>query len=196
MGLWTVQPATHLIADWSDSMTTPSQLLYREIPLTQGQIARVSPEDYERLSANKWFAHFNPHTRSFYAGRNVSRGDGSQYRVWMHREILGLDYGDPIQGEHKIAGDTLNNLRSNLERIPAEKQAHNKRLYRSNKSGYAGVRQVGENSWESSIRFQGVRIHLGTHDTLELAVAARRAGVEKYHRRPIAAPDGESRKEK
>lgn len=30
---------------------------YREIPLTRGFVALVDSEDYERMSAHKWFAH-------------------------------------------------------------------------------------------------------------------------------------------
>lgn len=43
----------------------------KEIPLTQGQVAIVSDEDYEDLSQFKWFAYYSTFTRSFYAKRKV-----------------------------------------------------------------------------------------------------------------------------
>ena len=41
-------------------MTTPSTPLYREIQLTQGQVALVSAHRFQELSAYKWYAHSPP----------------------------------------------------------------------------------------------------------------------------------------
>ncbi len=81
---------------------------YRLIPLTQGQFAKVSPEDYERMMQWKWQAQWDSRAKSFKAMR------GSGKRVLMHREVLMVT--DPsIEVDHKDH-DTLNNQRYNLRR--------------------------------------------------------------------------------
>lgn len=90
-------------------MTSPTEL-YREIPLTQGQVALVDASDYEWLMQWKWFALWNKTSRSFYAARNPKNIDGKRAHIRMNRLILGLEYGDPRMGDHRD-GNTLNNLR-------------------------------------------------------------------------------------
>lgn len=41
----------------------------KEIPLTQDQIVLVDDEWFDELNQYKWFAHYYPHTNSFYAQR-------------------------------------------------------------------------------------------------------------------------------
>ena len=84
----------NLMAMEGHKMTSPLGKLYREISLTQGQIAIVSPEDYERLNQFTWFAQWADHTQSFYAVRNARGSDGGRVFIRMHREILGLGRGD------------------------------------------------------------------------------------------------------
>lgn len=42
----------------------------KEIPLTQGQVALVDDEDFERVNAFKWCAKWHSKTKSFYAVRS------------------------------------------------------------------------------------------------------------------------------
>lgn len=84
----------------------------REIPLTQGKVALVDDEDYERLTRHKWYAVRAPHT--FYACRNLPSPQKGP--VGMHRAVLGLPPRvgpDGILADH-WDGDGLNNQRSNL----------------------------------------------------------------------------------
>jgi hypothetical protein len=146
---------------------------YREIPLTQGQVAKVSPEDFVLLSQWKWHAYWNANTRSFYAVRKLPRTpDTPRVQVWMHRQVLGLEYGDRRQGDHHNH-DTLDNQRHNLRVATRQQQQANIRTQKNNQWGLKGVsyeRRTGR--WTSSIMHARKVIHLGTFATAELAHAA------------------------
>ena len=78
-------PSTAFARKQRPALTQPLNKLYRFIPLTQGQIAIVDLEDFERLSQWVWFAMWNPHTRGFRAARTEERR-----HVYMHQEIMGF----------------------------------------------------------------------------------------------------------
>ena len=59
----------------------------KTIPLTQGQVAMVDDEDFERINQHKWHLLKSPYT--FYAVRTTPRKEGRKM-IYMHREILGL----------------------------------------------------------------------------------------------------------
>lgn len=60
----------------------------RTVPLTKGQVAIVDLEDYERVAAHLWFAHWNKHINGFYARRNY--GGTMQ---GMHAFIMNVEEG-------------------------------------------------------------------------------------------------------
>lgn len=63
------------------------------------------------------------------------------------------------------------------------KTALRAKLHKGNKSGHKGVRWLEDrNCWLAYIGFRGKQINLGYHPTKELAIAARKAGEEKYHK--------------
>lgn len=56
-----------------------------------------------------------------------------------------------------------------------------KKLAKNNKSGYTGVYQVAKSGkWCAQIRFKGKTYSLGTFDTIDAAVKARRVGEEMH----------------
>ena len=116
-------------------MPTPD---YREIPLTQGQVVRVSAHRYEHLMQWKWYAMRRPDRGCFYAVRNPCWAKGKQRPVYMHRYILGLEWGDPRQGDH-INRNTLDNTDENLRIVTPAQQMKNQNKRRDNKSGYRGA---------------------------------------------------------
>ena len=59
----------------------------KEIPLDNGQAAKVDDEDYEWLSAYSCYAYFNPDRQMTYAAHDTPSGR----RVLMHDVIMGLD---------------------------------------------------------------------------------------------------------
>jgi hypothetical protein len=145
-------------------MQTPAVPSYREIPLTQGKVALVDEADFEWVSQWKWHARYCPNRKSFYAAR-ADRSKGKYINVVLHRELMGLPYGDKRQADH-INHDTLNNQRSNLRVCTAAQNAQNRRIRLDGKSGYKGVsfdKQSGK--WKASIRLNGALRNLGRFDS-------------------------------
>ena len=147
----------------------------REILLTRGMVALVDDEDYDRLSVRSWSARWNSGGRCWYA---VSGG------VLMHREVLGLQKGDPREGDHLEPEDTLNNQKLNLRiATHAENQA-NRRKNRNNTSGRKGVHVCKRNGgWQVVIGFGGKNLFLGRFkkDDLELAASVYAEAAARYH---------------
>jgi hypothetical protein len=59
----------------------------KEIPLTNGQKAKVDDEDYEYLSRYIWYAYYDSEKAMTYAAHDTPGGR----RVFMHDVIMGLD---------------------------------------------------------------------------------------------------------
>jgi hypothetical protein len=146
---------------------------YLTIPLTQGQFAIVDAADYEWLSQWKWCAEWKPGSSTFYASR-TSYTEGRYSRVYMHREILGLERGDKRRGDHRDFNG-LNNRRDNLRiATPRQNQTH-QRMHRTNTNGFRGVVPVKRKNgmvYEAYIRIAGgKRKYLGLSHTIEQAGA-------------------------
>jgi len=108
------------------------------IPLTQGQYATVSAEDYPRVSGHRWYAHWVPPTRSFRAVRMTrDRGGPRDSLEFMHRVIMGVD--DPKLDVDHIDHDTLNNRRENLRVATRAANASNQRKMPGTSSRFKGV---------------------------------------------------------
>ena len=59
----------------------------KEIPLRNGQSAKVDDEDYEYLSRYTWYAYYDPEKQMTYAAHDTPDGR----RVFMHDVVMGLD---------------------------------------------------------------------------------------------------------
>lgn len=159
----------------------PSADNTRHIPLTQGQSTRVNANNYKRFAKWKWYAQWNPKTRSFYAARTAPTVDGKcAGTIWMHREVLGLKRGDKRQGDHINSGDTLDNRRSNLRIASGFQNQHNRRKLRIGQSALKGVTRAHK-KWKAEIKHNGKWYYLGVHETPELAHEAYCAAAEKLN---------------
>lgn len=106
----------------------------KRIRLTQNKFALVDDEDYQKLIQHRWYSQkFN--NNLWYAGRKTPRP--AHIALLMHREILGLSFGDNKQIDHKD-GDGLNNQRYNL-RICTQSQNNLNRPKVKGISKYKGV---------------------------------------------------------
>lgn len=147
----------------------------KTISLTQGKIALVDDEDYERLSRHKWYAIKSKHT--YYAVRNLPRENGKQHGIRMHRVILGLT-SPKLQGDHKDH-DGLNNQKYNLRICTNLQNSWNKKKHKTNVAGIKGIRFLGK-SWEVRICINGEAKAIGLFPSLEQASTAYNAAALNY----------------
>lgn len=80
------------------------------IPLTRGQSAIVDDDDFDRISAHRWYAKWDSGTHSYYAVR--ASKTRPRYAIWMHREVVSAFPGDRVR---RVSGDTLDCRRGGLE---------------------------------------------------------------------------------
>ena len=145
----------------------------REIELTQGKVALVDDEDYERVSAYVWTAA-KGEGDYWYAYRK----DGTE-SIRLHRFILGID--DEREVDH-IDRDALNCQRYNMREATRTQNARNRIVPQTEGgSGYRGV-QSFRDRWRAHIQIApGNRKHIGLYDTPEEAARAYDAMAREHH---------------
>ena len=161
------------------------ELVPCEIALTRGQVAIVDAKNFEWLNKHKWQAHWDEHTRSFRAYRTEQIGAGDAKKritIWMHREVLGLKYGDPRKGDHIESGNTLLNTEANLRIANSSQNAQNKRMDRGTASGFKGV-YLDQRTGKYLVRIMVDRKsrHLGYTKTAEEGHALYCAAATRLH---------------
>ncbi len=147
----------------------------KTIPLTKGQTAIVDDADHACLTQWSWYAGWSKTAHTFYAYRREWRNK-KKLNISMHRQILGLEYGDKRQGDH-INHEGLDNRRCNL-RVVTHRQNH---WNRRSAKGYRWNPQAGK--WVAYIHdANGIMRHLGSFDTEDAAHHARIAAEKVYYR--------------
>lgn len=126
----------------------------KEIALTNGFVALVDDDDFERLNAHKWYAR--PSKCTHYAVRNSPRGLGKKPAILMHREVLlvsgWVDHRD---------GAGLNNQKVNLRAVSRAQNTYNKRkIYGSSRFKGVGFYK-SKGKWHARIQHLGVQYHIG-----------------------------------
>jgi hypothetical protein len=144
----------------------------KEIPLTQGQVAKVDDADFEWLNRYKWCAYWNERSKSFYAKRNSLLSDEYQHKtsLLMHRLIMGAKRGQEVDHDNH---DTLDNQRTNLRVCTTFQNHGNVRKQQRNTSGFKGVSwHKHTRKWRAYIMISGKQLHLGLHEFPEQAARA------------------------
>lgn len=160
----------------------PPSVPYCIIPLTQGQVAFVSPRVYAEVIRFKWHARLARNTGTFYAVAHSKTVNGKRTYLYMHRLIMGLAPAVTTEVDHREAKDTLNNTDLNLRPCSKEQQAQNKKLRKDNTTGFKGVTKVWHSStYRAKISAFLVRYHLGSFRTPEEAARAYDRGAIKHH---------------
>lgn len=145
----------------------------KKIKLTQGKTALIDNEDYEAISAYKWF--FN----NGYAGRRNGGDRIITKSITMHRAIL--NPAPDLEVDH-INGNRLDNRRQNLRICTRQQNMMNKRPYKNKTSKYKGVcwNKVS-GKFIAHIRNNGKFIYIGQSDNQkELALKYDKVARELY----------------
>jgi hypothetical protein len=153
----------------------------KEIFTAKGEAIKVDDDLYDELNQHKWHVHQG------YACRSV-RVEGTNRKLRMHRQILGLDWGNRGSNEtvvDHIDQDKLNNTQSNLRVVSKQENEWNRSKYKNNTTGYQGVRFKAENSqnpYQAVIKVDGKTKCLGSFPTPELAYIAYLEAKQTYHK--------------
>lgn len=149
----------------------------KEIQLTQGKVAIVDDEDFERLNQYKWQADKNK-TGNYYARRVLFR-NGKRISLLMHREIMNATNDKMV--DHKN-GNGLDNRKINLRFCNIEQNAANqKNPHKDNKLGIKGVCWIkAKRKYKATIVREGVLYHLGYFTKPMEADEAYRKAEKKY----------------
>ena len=152
----------------------------RNLPLTNGGYALVDDEDYNRLIGLGWYRWHNRKKRSVYACRNIVKPDGKPSREYLHRAVMGLQLGNPLQVDHKNF-DGLDCRKENLRTVTIALHNRNQRLRRTNKSGVKGVKLCKDGRWIARIKLNGKEKSLGVYGKIEEAGFAYNLASELVH---------------
>lgn len=165
-------------------MATPdynADCFFAYVPLTKGQFAIVDAEDYDRLIGYAWSAAWDKTTNSYRAQRRLIDENGKGRTIFMHREVMNVELGDPIQVDHKDL-NTLDNRKSMLRKATGSQNCCNKGLQDNNASGYKGVSWKEANKkWQAEIKCNGKRKYLGLHLTAEAAHEVYKIAAAEMH---------------
>lgn len=126
--------------------------------------------------ASQWRWHLTPNG---YAARNGDPESATGRAIYLHRELLGLTYGDGLEGDH-IDRDTLNDRRGNLRVATHAQNVQNVTVRRKATSAYRGVSWNSERGrWAASVTVRSKMHQLGYFDDEVEAAEAARAGRER-----------------
>lgn len=138
------------------------------LPLSQGKVAVIDFEDFEKVRGFKWYAQ--KAGSCFYACRDVWEG-GNRTKLFLHRFLTNCP---PDLEVHHINGDGLDNRQENLQICTAQQH----RFARQRKKADASSKCRGVSwskryeEWRARIGHHGVTIHLGYFDSEEDAARA------------------------
>jgi len=149
-------------------------------PKHPNTFALVDDADYEWLNQHKWYADKGYDT--WYAVRVVSLPNGLRRKTYMHRDILGLKYGDKRQGDHRNHNG-LHNWRDNLRICNCSQNHQNMNMnpYKNCSSEYKGVSWYKtRQKWAAEIVVKNHKIRLGYFDNEIRAAKAYDQSAVKY----------------
>lgn len=127
----------------------------KKIPLTKGKFAIVDDDDYEKLNAYNWQAHWDSKGKTYYVHGRVN----GRYVV-MARIIK-----NAVEGEYvdHINHDTLDNRKENLRICRHDQNCFNRKGQYNSTSKYKGVSYKSANkNWVVQIRENSVGRHIGS----------------------------------
>lgn len=135
-----------------------------------GFVAFIDDEDYEAVTRHKWYL-YDYKDRTLYAQNN---------KGLKLQNVIIPEVPEGCVRHHKN-GNGLDNQRKNLKVITNLENLQNKSIYKNNKSGCPGVKWCeASKSWQVQLTVNKKRRYLGIFFSLDDAIAARKAGEQKY----------------
>jgi hypothetical protein len=150
------------------------------IPLTQGKVALVSDNQFERVGQFNWYA-MKGLSGTWYAVRNGKRTpSGREPLIYLHRFLLGIT-DTKIEVDH-VDGNGLNCQDENLRPCLHVQNVHNFSRPRNNTTGFKGVSLNKKlQKYQAYIKVRGVMKHLGLFsEPTDAAKAYDKAAVEHF----------------
>jgi len=152
------------------------------LPLTQGYIALVDDEDYERLKHYSWYSVRNKNSK-VYAARMMHK-NGWAKQVSLHHEVLGYISAPTGRVVDHINGNTLDCTRNNLRICTQAQNLRNKPSKKNTRSKYKGVKIVTVKSglrYHAGITVENKSYYLGSYKDEYSAMAAYNVMAVKLH---------------
>lgn len=144
----------------------------KEIQLTQGKVALVDDEDFDRVSKFKW--HAKEGQRTWYAQKNLPAINGKRGMITLHQFLLGTRKGI----DHKD-GNGLNNRKKNLRLATPIQNCQNRRKLLGCTSRFKGVNWNPKYShWQARIKVSGKSRSLGCYPSEQEAAQAYDAAAK------------------
>lgn len=152
----------------------------KEISLTQGKIALIDDEDYERVNQHKWYAH-KERTQNYYALKNNTPRARKEKLIItrMHRFIMNAR--KEVLIDHKDHNG-LNNQKYNLRIATYSQNQRNRKKSEKCTSKYKGVHFVNNRKkWCAQIYIAEKPAFLGHFDDeIEAALVYDKAAIIHY----------------
>lgn len=150
-----------------------------EVPLTQGLVTIIDDTDADLVLPHRWYTLRSGVARVPRAARKAVLPDGRKVTVLLHRFLMGLEHGDPLEVDH-IDFDGLNNRRCNLRVVTGRQNKQYKRGRPGSSSRFVGVHwDAARRRWQAQISIDDRSISLGRFGTeIEAAEARDRYVIE------------------
>lgn len=130
----------------------------------------IDIEDFDKVKNICWYKN----SSNYLVGKNNGK------YVQLHRIVMNCP--KDMMVDH-IGGESTkhDNRKNNLRLVNCQQNNMNNKIYSNNTSGVTGVSYVkSSNKWAAYINYKGECKHLGTYDSFEDAVKARKTAEEKH----------------
>lgn len=125
--------------------------------------------DWEKLKDHVWNCACSGYATT------CNRGSSLKYKEF-HRNVI--ECKDGLFVDH-INRNRLDNRRCNLRLVTPFQNSLNRNVSKNSESGYLGVRKRENGKYQARITLDGKTYSLGSFDTIEEAIDARKIGEEK-----------------